>query len=88
MSELKPQLKPEIVAAAAAELEGTSRFWFTRRNLMFELCRRQAWAEPGVSSHLMKSRMMERHFSLECSLANTGKVLLNRLSRLLKNSSR
>ena len=35
-----------LVDAAAQTLSGASRFWFTRRGLMFELCRRDAWPDP------------------------------------------
>lgn len=41
-------LDPSTVSAAAAALSGPSNFWFTRRCLMFELCRRDAWPDPGA----------------------------------------
>lgn len=37
---------PQLVDAAARALSGASGFWFTRRGLMFELCRRDAWPDP------------------------------------------
>lgn len=40
-------LDSTIVLAAARELSAASGFWFTRRILMFELCRREAWPDPG-----------------------------------------
>jgi hypothetical protein len=43
-----PALDAQTVCAAAQALSGASGFWFTRRCLMFELCRREAWPDPGV----------------------------------------
>lgn len=40
-------LDAQVVSAAAQALSGSSGFWFTRRCLMFELCRRGAWPDPG-----------------------------------------
>lgn len=40
-------LDAEVVGAATAALSGSTGFWFTRRCLMFELCRRDAWPDPG-----------------------------------------
>lgn len=40
-------LEPEAVEQAVKALSRASGFWFTRRCLMFELCRRNAWPDPG-----------------------------------------
>lgn len=40
-------LEQREVEAAAAELSGEAGYFFTRRNLMFELVRREAWPDPG-----------------------------------------
>lgn len=41
-------LDAQLVCAAAQALSGSTGFWFTRRCLMFELCRRGAWPDPGA----------------------------------------
>jgi hypothetical protein len=41
-------LSAQTVAEAAKALSRASGFWFTRRCLMFELCRRGAWPDPGT----------------------------------------
>jgi hypothetical protein len=41
-------LAPEVVEQAVKALSRASGFWFTRRCLMFELCRRSAWPDPGT----------------------------------------
>lgn len=41
-------LKRDSVSEAIAALSGVRGFWFTRRCLMFELCRREAWPDPGA----------------------------------------
>jgi hypothetical protein len=40
-------LDAQAVEQAAKLLSRASGFWFTRRCLMFELCRRGAWPDPG-----------------------------------------
>lgn len=40
-------LDPKVVEQAAGALSRAGKFWFTRRCLMFELCRRGAWTDPG-----------------------------------------
>jgi hypothetical protein len=40
-------LDAQVVEQAAKALSRASGFWFTRRCLMFELCRREAWPDPG-----------------------------------------
>jgi hypothetical protein len=56
-------LDAQTVRAAAEALSGASGFWFTRRCLMFELCRRGAWPDPDVDLDAC-----ERDFAL--ALAN------------------
>ncbi|PRQ03118.1 hypothetical protein [Enhygromyxa salina] len=46
MNALRP-LDPQTIFAATEALSGPGKFWFTRRCLMFELCRRRVWADPG-----------------------------------------
>jgi hypothetical protein len=41
-------LDAQTVEQAAKALSRVSGFWFTRRCLMFELCRRGAWPDPGM----------------------------------------
>lgn len=41
-------LDEKAVEQAAKALSRSSGFWFTRRCLMFELCRRKAWPDPGA----------------------------------------
>jgi hypothetical protein len=41
-------LERQLVEQAAKALSRSSGFWFTRRCLMFELCRRGAWSDPGA----------------------------------------
>jgi hypothetical protein len=40
-------LEAETVEQAVKAMSRASGFWFTRRCLMFELCRRNAWPDPG-----------------------------------------
>jgi hypothetical protein len=40
-------LERQTVEQASKALSRSSGFWFTRRSLMFELCRRGAWPDPG-----------------------------------------
>jgi hypothetical protein len=41
-------LDPEQVKAAVASLSGARNLYFTRRCLMFQLCRQDAWSDPGA----------------------------------------
>jgi hypothetical protein len=40
-------LAPTAVEAAVAAVSSDGAFWYTRRNLMYELCRAGAWPDPG-----------------------------------------
>lgn len=42
------QLDEKTVEQAAKAISRANKFWFTRRGLMFELCRKGAWPDPGT----------------------------------------
>lgn len=48
MTETPTTLDAQTVEQAVNVMSRASGFWFTRRCLMFELCRRGAWPDPGT----------------------------------------
>lgn len=69
-------LDAQTVEEAAKVLSRTSGLWFTRRCLMFELCRRGAWPDPGTDLD-----GCERDFAAALS-EHEGRA--GRLSRLVR----
>ncbi|KIG19566.1 hypothetical protein DB30_00075 [Enhygromyxa salina] len=80
-----PALDPQTVLAAAKALSGSTGFWFTRRCLMFELCRRRVWPDPGanlaaceqnfaaaLASYEQTSGQLERLVRPEQAIAGVG----------------
>jgi hypothetical protein len=44
---MNPSLAPPVLATAVAAVSSDGAFWYTRRNLMYELVRAGTWPDPG-----------------------------------------
>jgi len=49
-------LAPASLAAAVAAVSSDGAFWYTRRNLMYALCRAGAWPDPGADPEAAHAR--------------------------------
>jgi hypothetical protein len=80
-------LDAQTVEQAATLLSRASGYWFTRRGLMFELCRRGAWPDPGIdldgcerdfaaalAEHERRAGPLPRLVRPEAALAGIGPV--------------
>jgi hypothetical protein len=53
---LTPALPPAELAAAVTAVGSDGVFWYTRRNLMYELVRSGAWPDPGADPETAHTR--------------------------------
>jgi hypothetical protein len=73
-------LEPQMVELAAKALSRSSGFWYTRRCLMFELCRRGGWPDPGTYGETGLEGC-ERDFAVALAEYERGAKRLPRLVR-------